>query len=243
MDTFQLIFEAWGSVRNLKPQAMKTTWATRKSVCMSEEITPQLILLYYVLLHWTFVRMSVDSFWRFKISAFEEFFFTFWSLFFMSTIGKIIEKYVFVSLQNLPQNIDLLKYFNVLPYQCPKFKAMNTPSGSSSSSVKVHWKALWCSKIGPRPIPKRQMYSNGPWHCRSVCSHPECMCVCLCVCVSVCVCVYVCVCVCVIGVFFHNSRLIRWIQQNKFYKQIRDLAKDWIQTTCLVVSEFNKIVI
>ena len=36
--------------------------------------------------------------------------------------------------------------------------------------------------------------------------------------------------------FFHNSRLIIWIQQNKIYKQFRGLTKDWTQTTRFVVS-------
>ena len=38
---------------------------------------------------------------------------------------------------------------------------------------------------------------------------------------------------------FHNSRLIRWIQQIKFTKQFRDLTKDWIQIGCLAVSHSN----
>ena len=36
--------------------------------------------------------------------------------------------------------------------------------------------------------------------------------------------------------FLHNSRLIRRIQQNKIYKQLRDLTKDWTQIACLAVS-------
>ena len=39
--------------------------------------------------------------------------------------------------------------------------------------------------------------------------------------------------------FFHNSRLIRWIQQNKVYQKFWDLTKDWTQIPCLVVSHSN----
>ena len=35
--------------------------------------------------------------------------------------------------------------------------------------------------------------------------------------------------------FFHNSRLIRRIQQNKIYKKLRNLTRDWTQITCLTV--------
>ena len=39
--------------------------------------------------------------------------------------------------------------------------------------------------------------------------------------------------------FFHNSRLIRWIQQNKIYKKFRDLIRNWTQVTCLTVRHLN----
>ena len=39
--------------------------------------------------------------------------------------------------------------------------------------------------------------------------------------------------------FFHNSRLIRWIQQKKIYKKFRDLTSDWTQITCLTVRHPN----
>ena len=32
--------------------------------------------------------------------------------------------------------------------------------------------------------------------------------------------------------FFHNSRLIGWIRQNKIYKKLTDLVKDWTQIAC-----------
>ena len=39
--------------------------------------------------------------------------------------------------------------------------------------------------------------------------------------------------------FFHNSRLIRRIQQNKIYKKFRDLTRNWTQITCLTVRCLN----
>ena len=39
--------------------------------------------------------------------------------------------------------------------------------------------------------------------------------------------------------FFHNSRLIRRIQQNKIYKKFRDLTRNWTQITCLTVRHLN----
>ena len=39
--------------------------------------------------------------------------------------------------------------------------------------------------------------------------------------------------------FFHNSRLIRQIQQNKIYKKFRDLTRNWIQIACLTVRHLN----
>ena len=39
--------------------------------------------------------------------------------------------------------------------------------------------------------------------------------------------------------FFHNSHLIKWIQQNKICKRITDLTRDWTKYACLVVKRFN----
>ena len=39
--------------------------------------------------------------------------------------------------------------------------------------------------------------------------------------------------------FFHNSRLIRWIQQNKIYKKFRDLTRNWTWIACLTVRHLN----
>ena len=39
--------------------------------------------------------------------------------------------------------------------------------------------------------------------------------------------------------FFHNSRLIRRIQQNKIYKKFRDLTRNWTWITCLTVRHLN----
>ena len=39
--------------------------------------------------------------------------------------------------------------------------------------------------------------------------------------------------------FLHNARLIRWIQQNKIYKKLIHLTRDWTQITCLAVSHSN----
>ena len=48
--------------------------------------------------------------------------------------------------------------------------------------------------------------------------------------------------------FFHNSRLIRWIQQNKIYKKFRDLTKNFSHTNhytrmilCLCEDEIESI--
>ena len=38
--------------------------------------------------------------------------------------------------------------------------------------------------------------------------------------------------------YFHNSRLIRWIQQNNIYKNL-DLIRDWTQIACLAVNNLN----
>ena len=38
---------------------------------------------------------------------------------------------------------------------------------------------------------------------------------------------------------FHNSRLIRWIQQDEIYNKVRDLTRDWTRITCLTVSHPN----
>ena len=39
--------------------------------------------------------------------------------------------------------------------------------------------------------------------------------------------------------FFHNSRPIRRIQQNKIYKKFRDFTRNWTQITCLTVRHLN----
>ena len=39
--------------------------------------------------------------------------------------------------------------------------------------------------------------------------------------------------------FFHNSCLIRQIQQNKIYKKFRDLPRNWTQIACLTVRYLN----
>ena len=39
--------------------------------------------------------------------------------------------------------------------------------------------------------------------------------------------------------FFHNSRLIKWIQQNKNYKKIQRLTRDWVQIACLAIRHSN----
>ena len=39
--------------------------------------------------------------------------------------------------------------------------------------------------------------------------------------------------------FFHNSRLIRGIQQNKIYKKFRDFTRNWTQIACLLVRHLN----
>ena len=39
--------------------------------------------------------------------------------------------------------------------------------------------------------------------------------------------------------FFSIILVIRWIQQNKIYKKIRDLTKDWTQIPCLAVIHSN----
>ena len=39
--------------------------------------------------------------------------------------------------------------------------------------------------------------------------------------------------------FFHKSRLIRRIQQNKIYKKFRDLTRNWTQIACLTVRHLN----
>ena len=38
---------------------------------------------------------------------------------------------------------------------------------------------------------------------------------------------------------FHNSRVNRWIKQNKIDKNLTDLAKDWTQVACLAVGHSN----
>ena len=39
--------------------------------------------------------------------------------------------------------------------------------------------------------------------------------------------------------FFHNSRLIGWIEQKRIYKKFGDMTRDWTQITCLAVRHFN----
>ena len=39
---------------------------------------------------------------------------------------------------------------------------------------------------------------------------------------------------------FHNSRLIRWIQQDKTYKKTSELTRDGTQIACLAVSHSNR---
>ena len=39
--------------------------------------------------------------------------------------------------------------------------------------------------------------------------------------------------------FFHNSRLIRWIQPKEILIKIRDLSRNWTQITCSTVRHFN----
>ena len=39
--------------------------------------------------------------------------------------------------------------------------------------------------------------------------------------------------------FFHNSHLIRQIQQNKIYQKFTDLSRDWTQIACLTVIHLN----
>ena len=39
--------------------------------------------------------------------------------------------------------------------------------------------------------------------------------------------------------FFHNSRLIRWIQQKQLAKKPRDLTRDWTQIACIAVRHLN----
>ena len=39
--------------------------------------------------------------------------------------------------------------------------------------------------------------------------------------------------------FFHNFRLIRWIEQKIIYKKFGDMTKDWTQITYLAVRHFN----
>ena len=39
--------------------------------------------------------------------------------------------------------------------------------------------------------------------------------------------------------FFHSSRLIRWIQQNKIYKKFRDLSRNRTQINCLAVRRLS----